>query len=271
MKVLVTGSDGFVGRHMVRALRFRGDEVIEADLRSGEDLSDEMVVRLLFLVETPDAIVHLASRCSTAGSISDPLDTFRNTVVTGVNILEAARIHGIPVILTSSVKARDGLTPYGASKRMVEAWAYEYRRAYGLPVVINRPGTIYGPGQEGSPESGWIAWFCKARDEGIEVVVNGDGEQVRDLLHVGDYVRLMLQQLDDVARYDVGTAWDVGGGLANAVTVNEIVEYLGLRHVHGKPRYGDAERYVGENSVMLGWEPTVRWRESETLGPRRHG
>jgi nucleoside-diphosphate-sugar epimerase len=156
------------------------------------------------------------------------------------------------------------MTPYGAAKRMVETWAFEYRSAYGLPVVVNRPGTVYGPDQEGSTESGWIAWFLEARSRGLKVTINGDGNQWRDLLHVGDYVRLVLTQLDSFKRYDTGEPWDVGGGYRNAVTVNEMVEYLGLEATHGPARYGDARAYVGVNDVP-GWTPEVDWRTSETL------
>jgi Nucleoside-diphosphate-sugar epimerases len=255
--VLVTGSAGFVGKHTVRAFEDRGDEVIQADKVTGQDLT----LPIEPWHPTPDVIVHLAATCSTSGSIRDPMTTFRDTVLSAVNVLEAARIPRIPVIVTSSVKARDGQTPYGAAKRMVELWATEYRTAYNLPVVINRPGTIYGPGQEGSPESGWISWFLKAKAEGFPIVVNGDGQQMRDLLHVSDYVRLLVKQATDPDRYNTGTIYDVGGGARNAVTVNEIVEYLGLTHTYGPERYGDAREYIGLNNVA-DWSPAVKWQDA---------
>ena len=261
MKVIVTGSSGFIGRHVVHSLQMRGDDVIGLDRKTGVDLPFPMEA----WNPRPDAIIHLASTCSTPGSLKDPIGTFRDTVITAVNVIESARAERIPVVITSSVKARDGQTPYGASKRMVETWALEARAAFGIPIVINRPGTIYGPGQEGSDESGWIAWFCKARDEGLTVTINGDGDQVRDLLHVDDYVRLLLMQIDD-PEYNDGMVFDVGGGLLNAVTVNDIVWHLGLSHVYGPPRYGDSRSYIGENDVP-GWEPKIHWRTSETLAP----
>lgn len=268
MRILVTGSHGFVGKHVVTALLDRGDEVVTADKVTGIDLSDPWTVEELVMRHRPDAIIHLAATCSTPASVDRPMETFHDTVLSGVYTLEAARQNGIPFLLTSSVKARDGMTPYGAAKRMVEAWATEYRSAYHFPVVINRPGTIYGPGQEGSPESGWIAWFLKAERMGRPIIINGDGTQVRDLLHVSDYVRLLLIQLDDIAIYD-GGIWDVGGGRRNAVTVNEMAAWLGLKNTHGLARYGDAQEYIGVNDVP-GWQPEVYWKVSETLGDLRH-
>lgn len=261
MRVIVTGGLGFIGKHLVRALDDRGDAVAVLDKKDGGDIVEYPGLLGTAMLDKPDVIVHLAATCSTPGSIARPAQTFRDTVQSAVEVLEAARFTDTPVIITSSVKARDGRTPYGAAKRMVELWAQEYRSAYGLPVIINRPGTIYGPNQEGSPESGWVAWFLEAKREGRKVIVNGDGEQVRDLLHVSDYVRLLLRQIDHAPVFDTGIIYDVGGGPENAVRVETLVQALGIDHEHGPERYGDAHRYVALNNVH-GWKPTVYWREA---------
>lgn len=262
MRVLVTGSEGFIGKHVVKALEERGVEVVGVDKKTGTDLSSDLWIHDLYASQ-PRAIIHLASTCSTPGSVRDPVTTFRDTVITAAHMTDLARLLRVPFILTSSVKARDGMTPYGAAKRMAETWALEYRSAYGLPVIINRPGTIYGPGQEGSDESGWIAWFLQAKEEGKPVTVNGDGEQVRDLLHVDDYVRLLLLQLDAPRDY-VGRVWDVGGGAENVVSVIGMVRHLRLDYVLGPERYGDSRSYVGVNDVPV-WNPLIRWQNSETF------
>lgn len=276
MRVLVTGADGFVGRNLVAMLTREKDEhgdryeVSTSDIRhinpiydgvTGADLAKEDVGVRVVTNREVDVVVHLASSVSTPGSIEHPLETFRNTVRTAAHVLEGCRLANVPCILTSSVKARDGMTPYGASKRMAETWALEYMACYGLPVIINRPGTIYGPGQEGSPESGWIAWFLKARQENLKVVINGDGSQVRDLLHVSDYCRLLVKQINSVYSYAGSHIWDVGGGPRNAVTVMQMVDHLGLAHSFGPRRYGDADAYVGVNDVF-DWKPTIDWRDA---------
>lgn len=269
MRVFVSGDAGFIGSRLRIALEARGHTVIGADKAdagaydlSRPRASDWVYSRLL--AEGIDVIAHLAGSCSTPGSVARPLETFNDTVVTAVNVLEGARRADVPIVVTSSVKARDGLTPYGASKRMVEAWATEYRVAYQLPVIINRPGTVYGPGQEGSLESGWIAWFLEAKRRGIPVVINGNGSATRDLLHVVDYVELLLKQLEDPQKYDTGEIFDVGGGWDNAVSVLQIAQHLGLNYSFGPPRYGDVEVYVGVNDVP-DWGPTVHWRDGLDL------
>lgn len=263
MRVIVTGSAGFIGSHIAGALEARGDDVVGIDKKNGPEY--DLSVTDAYFIAQADAIVHCAGSASTPGSVSKPIETFTDNVVTAANILEAARRANIPLIITSSVKARDGMTPYGAAKRMVELWALEYKAAYDLPIIINRPGTVYGPGQEGSTESGWIAWFLKAKREGLPVVINGDGSNVRDLLHVSDYVRLVLTQLDDPilyagAGYYYGPIYDVGGGPGNAVTVGDMADYLGLEYTFGPPRYGDAERYVADNDFP-DWRPEIGWRQ----------
>lgn len=269
MKVLVTGHEGFVGRHTVDALHKSGISVIGMDILdqnlhsegTGPDLSKDSIALRGIENHSPDAVIHLASRVSTAGSLRDPLDTFRHTARVGVNVIEACRMTGTPVIITSSVKARDpATTPYGISKRFVEMWAQD---AQGLRYAINRPGTIYGPGQEGSPESGWIAWFLRARAEKLKVTINRPGTQIRDLLHVKDYVRLLLIQLQHFDKFE-GKVWDVGGGWENAVTVLEMAEHLGLDWEFGPVRYGDEQEYVGYNATP-GWRPKIRWEEADVF------
>lgn len=271
MLALVTGSMGFVGSHVVQAILAgglgRNPGVIQADRKRGNNLEDMAEVERLFGMR-PDVVIHLASSCSTPGSVAAPRRTWIDTVDTAVNVLEAARLRGTPVIMTSSCKSQVPhpwmpRTPYGAAKLAVEAISTEYLMAYDLPVVVNRPGTIYGPGQEGSPESGWVAWFLEARRRGIPVVINGDGSQVRDLLHVDDYVRLLLMQARDPQAY-TECIWDVGGGEINAVSVREMADHLGLDYTFGPHRYGDIANYVSYDTVP-DWEPQIRWQESETL------
>jgi CDP-paratose 2-epimerase len=259
--VLVTGSAGFIGKHTVRGLKEAGHRVFGIDRRDDGGGKMDLSSRRLELVadlHRPDFVIHLAASCSTPGSLAHPLDTFEDTVVTAANVTEFARQWMVPILMVSSVKARDGQTPYGAAKRMVELWSEDYQDSFGLPTIIVRPGTVYGPEQEGSTESGWIAWFLQAKRQGIKVTINGDGSQVRDLLYVSDLVSLFLKMVEDPSRY-VGRTWDVGGGVKNAVTVEQMAQYLGLSYDFGLFRHGDAASYIGINDAP-GWEPEVEWR-----------
>lgn len=258
-KVLVTGSAGFIGKHTVEGLLALDHKVIGADKVTGIDLSRPNVADSVGETHRADLIVHLAASCSTSGSLVRPMGTFGDTVIAGANVIEFARKWMVPIVVVSSVKARDGQTPYGAAKRMVELWAKDYQDSFGVPVIIVRPGTIYGPGQEGSTESGWVAWFLKAKSQGITITINGDGSQVRDLLHVSDLVNLFQKMVEDPSLF-VGKTWDVGGGERNAVTVEQMAKFLGLRYEFGGVRRGDAQRYVGINDAPR-WQPQVAWED----------
>lgn len=263
MTVMVTGSAGFIGSHVVDTLRSRDVTVVEVDRRTGDDISSyDHACKVFDAVPDLQAVIHLAGSCSTPGSIKQPMQTYQDTAGTAINVIELCREFDVPLIMTTSVKARDAQTPYGAAKSMIETWATEYRRAYGMKVLVNRPGTIYGPGQEGSPESGWVAWFLKAKASNRPVIIHGDGSQVRDLLHVHDYVNLLLLQLAQFERYlSLETVFDVGGGYQNAVSVKELADHLELTYTFGPHRYGDSLRYVGINNTP-DWHPVVKWQEA---------
>jgi len=272
--LFVTGAGGFIGSRFVQMARDAGYNVYGAD-KKREPMTDEYDDRItwdcdvadfkqfqsaLFKLPTADAIVHLAGTASTPRSMKAPYSVFWDNVATAAVVLQAAQVMRMPVHITSSVKAREGLTPYGAAKVMVETWALSTKTDFDLPVIINRPGTVYGPGQEGSPESGWIAWFLEAARTGQKVTIDGNGLQKRDLLYVDDYCELILTQLADIPMY-TDRIWDVGGGHRNAVTVLEMARKLGLDFQHGEPRYGDSMEYIGLNNVPY-WSPKTHWTES---------
>ena len=153
MRVLVTGCRGFIGSHFISKF---GYKVGGVDKKDGIDITSNK-----FLFDAykwkPSLIVHLAANCSTAKSLENPVDDFQNNVVGTLQVCELARITGAKVLYTSTCKVQpndEGIrTPYGLSKYVGELYLQEYSKLYGFEYIINRPGTIYGPGQKGSPES----------------------------------------------------------------------------------------------------------------------
>ncbi|MCH7745963.1 MAG: GDP-mannose 4,6-dehydratase, partial [Chloroflexi bacterium] len=96
---------------------------------------------------------------------------------------------------------------------------------YGLPVVINRLSTIYGPHQHGAKGYGWVHWFTKAARYDLPLTVYGDGKQVRDVLHVDDLCRLLLKQIENIDEH-AGEIYNVGGGVANSISILELLDIL---------------------------------------------
>jgi len=184
VKVLVTGSNGFLGAALVKRLLADGENVVRCFVRTGSDLSrleaiqqnykDDDRLEIFFgslsssasagrALEGVGTVYHLA-----AGMQGDPADYFLNTVVASKNLLEASiRSASVKLVLVSSfsvygvaplptgqvVNESTPLEPYpekrevyGQAKLRQETLFWEYQNRYRLPLVVLRPGVIYGPG-----------------------------------------------------------------------------------------------------------------------------
>lgn len=272
MRVLVTGAAGFIGSHLVRALHARGHQVASSDKCDGRPTTDLAAFGAAVAFAEPDVIAHLGASCSTAVSLEDPAADFRDNAVGTFNVAEAARrAGGIPVIYTSTVKVypgADGLVaPLGLSKTVGEEYLTLYGHLYGLPHVILRPSTVYGPGQDGTAESGWVTWFLRAFWERRQITVHGDGTQSRDILYIDDFTQLLVDIVENFDAYQ-GRTYDVGGGPDNEVSLLDLLHGLetaiGVRPdvVHDERLPGDLQRVVTDNtdiSGVRGWKPTTPW------------
>ena len=266
MRILITGNRGFVGTHLVKLLK-GGYELYGADRKDGLDITSNDFLFSASKIK-PDLIVHLAATCSTSKSLKDPVQDFKDNALGTLMVCEVARITGAKILYTSSCKVEPNpdllRTPYGLSKYVGELYIQEYCGLYGIEYVINRPGTIYGPGQDASPESGWLSWFIKAKKENLPVVVSGTGRQTRDVLWVEDYVALLVDQVKNWKKYQ-GLTYDVGGGIENEVSLLQVLKFIGYRNYKfGPPRLGDVKHFVSDNKLLSfqgNWKPKVGWKE----------
>jgi UDP-glucose 4-epimerase len=221
MRTIVTGGAGFIGSHVVDALVARGDEthvidnfatgkrenlapgatLHECDIR--EDLGS------LFERIAPDAVVHLAAQADVRVSVAEPSFDATVNVVGTVNVLEAARRVGAPIVFASTGGAIYGecerpareddpcepLSPYGAAKLAGEGYLASFARLHGPPHVSLRFGNVYGPRQDPHGEAGVVAIFLGRLLAGTTCSIFGDGLQTRDYVYVGDVVRAVLAAL----------------------------------------------------------------------------
>ena len=269
MRIFVTGSAGFIGSHLTRHLQASGHEVRGFDRRRGLSTTNMESLRVSVSEFGPDVIVHLGASCSTAVSLRDPGADFTANVVGTFNVAEAARLlGGVPVLFTSSVKVNPGadgkIAPLGLSKRIGEDYLRLYDDLYGVPHIINRPSTVYGPGQDGTSDSGWVTWFLRAVTERRPITINGDGTQSRDILYIDDFTALLADQVEHFDEY-AGHTYDVGGGPANEVDLLQLLSIFGYTKVtHAERLPGDLQRVVTDNAAVTavrGWQPTVGWRD----------
>jgi len=251
--VLVTGGAGFIGSHLVDLFLARGYRVRVLDNLSTGKLTNLPAVHphLSFVegdirdAETVDkivagvtAIVHLAAVASVQASVDDPVGTHQVNLVGTLNLLEAARAHGIRRFVFASSAAVYGnvqalpvtehmpllpLTPYAADKLASEYYIDFYRRQHGLDPVIFRFFNIFGPRQDpSSPYSGVISIFMERAIAGRPITVFGDGEQSRDFVYVADLVTLLLAAVE----HDRSLTGPLNVGNGQATNLNQLLRMI---------------------------------------------
>ena len=287
--VLITGGAGFIGSNLARWLTDRGDRVrilddlsighlgylagVPYDLRQGT-LADANTVR--DAVTGVDAIVHLAARAGIDDSVQDPLGTFEANVAWSLGIMEAARQAGVRRFVFASSNAAAGdheppsdetdlprpVSPYGASKLAMEAYAGAYAATYGLTTVSLRFSNAYGP--HSLHKRSVVAAWLRAALAGEAITIHGDGQQTRDLVFVDDLAAAMTAALDAPDDMVAGELFQAGTGVET--TILGLAEAVGrsvgrdLAIVHGPAREGDVKRNVAavdKAARQLGYRAAV--------------
>ena len=230
MKALVTGADGFVGRHLLEHLRAQGDDAIGVDREC--DVTDATSVLAVLESERPEAIYHLAALTAVGTSWSNPVEYTRVNVLGTKNVLDAAS-HVVPtarVVLVSSadvygvVRPEDlplvetfrvaPANPYASSKVEAEHVAHDAVRERGQTVVIARPFNHLGAGQSTDfVVPAIVNRLLQALDDGADEIVVGDLSTRRDFSDVRDVVRayrLLINAGVGGEVYNIASGVDVG-------------------------------------------------------------
>jgi UDP-glucose 4-epimerase len=301
-RVLVTGGAGFIGANLVRLLLNRGYQVTVLDnLAAGRceslhglpiefilgDILDRATVEQA--VANKYGVVHLAGQTGVPGSLQDPKKDCEINVLGTLNILEACRAEkartealadgvrgcGPRMIFASSNaplgrqspparedKAPLPISPYGASKLAGEAYCLAYHGSWGLGTVVLRFGNVYGPFSQ--HKGSVVAKFLKDIWAGNKIVVEGDGQQTRDFIYVGDLCNAILLALESEV---CGEVFQVATGAET--TIGHLAELVKLTSrsaaavTHGPPRQADIrQNYSAIDKIRstLAWEPKVDLR-----------
>lgn len=233
MKILVTGSAGFIGFHVSHYLLERGDRVTGLDNfnayydiklkndRNSElekysnfsgirlDLSDSSGMKNLFAKEKFDVVCNLAAQAGVRHSLTHPHDYITSNITGFLNILEGCRhnnvrrlvyassssVYGGNTTLPFSVKDRvdTPVSLYAASKKSNELMAHCYAHLFGLQTIGLRFFTVYGPW--GRPDMAmWLFTKAILNNEPIDVFNNGDMQ--RDFTYIDDIVQGVVASLD---------------------------------------------------------------------------
>jgi len=275
MRILLTGALGFMGQHLHQKLLNLGHQVVPMDKKLGNSTSENLFPDGKF-----DFIVHLGANCSSQISLREPSVDFTDNAIGTFNVCEFSRNNGnIPIIFNSTMKVYPGedgiIPPYGTSKLVGEMYLKMYQKVYGVPYVINRPSSVYGPLQDGSDDGGWVTWFIKAKFTNQKINLYGDGTQSRDILYIDDMIDILV---DEIKHFDLykNNDFDFGGGIENELSLNELLDYIDYHNTEFKPKLkGDVQRFICDNKKiheLTGWKPKVSWKEgvNETLEFFKH-
>ena len=216
MKILVTGSRGFVGGSVGRFAAAAGHDVLgigrssqpEPDWPGRYVQADVLHAPLADVIAgfAPDIVIHGAGTASVGASLSAPLDDLRAAVLTWANTLESIRHSGVrPVVLFPSSAAVYGnpaalpvseeaavapVSPYGFHKAACELIAREYTECFGLNIVVCRLFSLFGARQRRL-----LVWELYEQMVGSEETIwlQGTGQESRDYLRIDDLAAAMLQ------------------------------------------------------------------------------
>lgn len=272
-------------------------EFVHGDIRNAND-----VLRTIARFK-PDAVFHLAGQVAMTTSISDPRMDFEVNALGTLNVLEAVRQHApeAAILYSSTNKVYGDLeqytyeetdtryvcidhpngfdestplefhSPYGCSKGSADQYLLDYYRMFGLKTVVFRHSSMYGGRQFSTRDQGWVGWFCQMAAQtraGVlteAFTMSGNGKQVRDVLHAEDMIRLYFSTLDH-ADAAAGHAYNIGGGIANSLSLLELFAHLEvdigrpLNYVRLPPRESDQRFFVADLKKigeLSGWQPRV--------------
>lgn len=295
--VLLTGGAGFIGSNLVRLLRkdrpdwtlvnldkltYAGNAESLADLRDDAkhlfvrgDIANAELVDHLIRTHKIEAVLNLAAESHVDRSILGP-GIFVETNVSGTQVLlECARQQGVKrfvQISTDEVYGSLGATgkfseqsplkpssPYSASKAAADLLVLAYGHTFKMDVVVTRCSNNYGPFQ--FPEK-LIPLMIANALEGKKLPVYGDGQQIRDWIHVEDHGRAVLAALE---KGKPGEVYNIGSDneWPNLQIVNRLLEILGkgselIEYVRDRP--GHDRRYAidaAKAHAELDWAPRI--------------
>lgn len=294
MKILVTGGAGFIGSHVVDLFLAQGHQVaVLDDLSHGKrehvpsevplhviDMCDRREVEKLLAHFRPHVLNHHAAQIDVRKSVADPLEDARINILGSLNVLQLCVQYGVgKVIFASTGGAIYGeqdyfpatedhptrpISPYGIAKLTVEHYLHFYHHVYQQNAVCLRYANVYGPRQDPLGEAGVVAIFAHRLLSGDQPVINGDGEQTRDYVYVGDVARANVLALVCQG----SNTFNIGTGVET--TVNTLFTILNdLTGGDVKPMYGPASPGEQRRSVIgaskaakyLQWKPTVSLAE----------
>jgi nucleoside-diphosphate-sugar epimerase len=268
--ILVTGADGFIGSHLVSALRAAGHLVLTHTRRQG----DIRNCKLIF--EDVGHVFHLAARTFVPESWSAPLTFYEVNLLGTVNVLEFCHARSASMTLTSSYvygrparlpisedEPLGAFNPYSHTKILAEETGRYYQRQFGVPVTIIRPFNVYGPGQNRRFLIPTI--LTQAIDPAQAAIVVADLRPRRDYLYVADLIDLLVRTTfrreGGIFNAGSGWSWSVAEVIALVNELLSVAKPVRSDNLMRPDEVSDVMADISRARDEFGWVPRVTLRD----------
>ncbi len=280
-KIVIFGGNGFIGKHLVRALALEGHQnsIFVFDRFSSyendgtkpfEELSNVTVVVGDFfnrdevnkVLSDTDFVFHLIWTTNPATSQNDPFIDIDTNLRSSVELFELCVENNVKKVMffssggavygnidSNTIDEDDApqpLSPYAISKLAVEHYLRYFKRTHGLDYMVYRVANPYGPGQNIQGKQGVIPIFMHKYNSKELITIFGNGLMTRDYLYIDDLVRMVVNSYKAKNRYET---YNIGSGIG--VTINELVRTIESHTGYSvKKNHVDAPSTYIENSVL---------------------
>lgn len=235
MIVLVTGGNGFIGRHVVSELQYRGYTPLVFDNRASldadsylGDIRDDVAVTEA--MAHADAWIHLAGVLGTQETIKNPSPAAQTNILGGLNVFRAAAQYDVPGVNIAVGNHWENNT-YSITKSTMERFAKMFNKELGTAITVVRALNAYGPGQSAPAPYGYSkvrkimpSFVCRTLDK-KPIEIYGDGDQIMDMIYVEDVANVLVGSLEYTREFGAYPGvFEAGSG--NKTTVNDIADMV---------------------------------------------
>lgn len=260
MKILVTGSAGFIGRHLYRAYALE-HEVVGLDKQPHTDIRLDLVhatvSELVDVLRHTQVVNHHAAQIDVRYSLADPVHDAENNIIATLKLLEAAKQAGVRRFIFASSSGAIGdteypTTPYGIAKLTIEKYLYFYSAF--MNTVSLRYSNVYGPFQQ----TGIVSTMFTQALKDKTVVINGDGMQTRDFIFIDDVI-----SANQVSLHASPDTYTIATG--NATNILELLAHIHqltpVHHTHAPTIAGEVRHSAPLPKGPLTWNPLTSLEE----------
>lgn len=291
MKILVAGGTGFIGSALSSKLIKSGYDVVTISKKGVEnshikfyqqDIVNNKGLETIFAREKPDVVINEAGIVYWNEENKDPVKDIETTVIGTLNLLKncvkynvkkfvfasSVSVYGKPSNKRTCVKEDDfvpyndiplQIFSYAVAKRTAEQYIYYFQKKFGLGYTILRYAHVYGPGQE---QNDVFSCFINNLLNNKPLIVEGDGNQIRDYVYIDDVVDATIAAID---KGDNRT-YNIGGGAP--VSVNDLVEMfeniwakIQFKYKESGGKGGGIYMHIAKAKKELGWVPKISIEE----------